>query len=263
MTIKILVADDSVTIHKIVRLAFSAEDVVVEAVSSGDAALDFMNTYKPDIVLADVNMPGCNGYEVCARIKEDAQFSHIPVILLVGTFEAFDEAEASRVRCDKHLTKPFDTEELIQTVYSLTEYPEMFQKIDIVGAPTVEDTSTNDAKVINHTPTAESSKHLSVRGDIDPHIWDSFVGSERVLDLFDAPSISKLRPAKTDVSKTLGGAKASLPKGGQISEDFLESVADRVVRRMSSDIIREVAWEVVPELSEDIIRRTIKEQNKS
>ena len=119
MTLKLLVADDSVTIQKIINLAFNAEDAVVESVSSGDAAMDAVRVFKPDVILADVFMPGCNGYEVCERIKRDPELQNIPVILLVGTFEPFDEPEASRVRCDAHLSKPFDTSELIETVRSL------------------------------------------------------------------------------------------------------------------------------------------------
>jgi CheY-like chemotaxis protein len=271
MTLKILVADDSVTIQKIVRLAFSAEDAVVEAVSSGDSALDAVKTFKPDIVLADVNMPGSNGYEVCARIREDTEFSHIPVILLVGTFEPFDEAEASRVGCNQHLTKPFDTEELIQTVFSLAEYPAMFQKNDISETETIRDTSVDDAKGMNQAVKEKSPMPANLRSNIDPRVWDSFVGSERVLDIFDAEILAEIdtqpasarRPAKLNFSNKLEGAKAPLPEGRLLSEDFLERVVDRVVRRMSPDVIREVAWEVVPELSEDIIRRSIKEQNKS
>lgn len=116
---KLLVADDSVTIQKVISLAFAGEDVVIESVANGDQAIHKAKEIKPDIVLADVFMPGRNGYEVCARIKEDPELSKIPVVLLVGTFEPFDETEASRAKCDAYLTKPFDTSELLQVVHSL------------------------------------------------------------------------------------------------------------------------------------------------
>jgi CheY-like chemotaxis protein len=58
----------------------------------------------PDIVLADIFMPGLNGYEVCEHIKRNERFRHIPVMLLVGSFEPFDEAEARRVGADDYLT---------------------------------------------------------------------------------------------------------------------------------------------------------------
>ncbi|MBN2339163.1 MAG: response regulator, partial [Acidobacteria bacterium] len=119
MTLRLLVADDSVTIQKMVRLAFGAEDAEVEAVSSGEAALEALRRFRPDIVLADALMPGIGGYELCERIREEPEFSRLPVILLSGTFEPFDPQEAERVGADGHLCKPFDTSELIDRVHSL------------------------------------------------------------------------------------------------------------------------------------------------
>ena len=65
--------------------------------------------FAPDVVLADVFMPQMNGYEVCEYIKQNEKLKHIPVMLLVGSFEPFDEAEARRVGADDTLTKPFQS----------------------------------------------------------------------------------------------------------------------------------------------------------
>jgi CheY-like chemotaxis protein len=64
-------------------------------------------------------MPGKNGYELCEAIKENSQFQHVPVVLLVGAFEPFDQAEANRVKADAHLTKPFESRTLVETVRRL------------------------------------------------------------------------------------------------------------------------------------------------
>jgi CheY-like chemotaxis protein len=64
---------------------------------------------KPDIILADVMMPGKNGYEVCEAIKQDAQLRSIPVLLLSGTFESFDEERAKRIGADGWISKPFES----------------------------------------------------------------------------------------------------------------------------------------------------------
>jgi CheY-like chemotaxis protein len=244
MTIKLLVADDSVTMQKVVRLAFGDEDVEIESVLSGDASMDSVHAFKPDIVLADVIMPGCSGYELCERIKDDPELSDTPVILLVGTFEPFDEAEASRVRCDGHLTKPFDTSELINKVLSL-------------------------AKGKESMPTVKTSVSLG-ETRIYSRVQKSFLGSERILDVFDpeifALAEASLRqgdPANEIISEVVSGIAATPALKDFPSEEFVNSVADKVVRQMSPDIIREVAWEVVPELSEILIRRVIEEQRKS
>src|SRR5437867_31272 len=88
---KLLVADDSVTIHKVVTLTFADEDVVIETATDGAKAIESAKRIKPDFVLADVFMPGRNGYEVCESLKSDPELAGVPVILMVGTFEAFDE----------------------------------------------------------------------------------------------------------------------------------------------------------------------------
>jgi CheY-like chemotaxis protein len=106
---KMLLADDSITIQKVVDLTFADEGMEVTTVSNGEQAIQKLEEIAPDIVLADVFMPGRNGYEVCEHIKRDERFRHIPVMLLVGSFEPFDEAEARRVGADDFLTKPFQS----------------------------------------------------------------------------------------------------------------------------------------------------------
>jgi CheY-like chemotaxis protein len=105
----LLLADDSITIQKVVELTFSDEGVSVVCVSNGREAIERLENLKPDVVLADVVMPEPNGYEICEYLKQNEKLKHIPVMLLVGSFEPFDEAEARRVGADDTLTKPFQS----------------------------------------------------------------------------------------------------------------------------------------------------------
>lgn len=114
---RILLADDSVTIQKVIELTFLDEDYEVKAVSNGDEAIAALPQVNPDFVIADVHMPGANGYEVCRRSKELRP--DIPVLLLVGTFEPFDEGQSRAVGADSFLKKPFDSQELLQRVEDL------------------------------------------------------------------------------------------------------------------------------------------------
>ena len=106
---KLLVADHSPTIQKVVELTFADEGVEVVSVSDGQEAIERIEQVGPDIILADVFMPRRSGYEVCEYIKQNEKLKHIPVMLLVGSFEPFDEAEARRVGADDILTKPFQS----------------------------------------------------------------------------------------------------------------------------------------------------------
>ena len=90
----LLVADDSLTIRKVIGMIFATEDFQVTAVDNGLDAITRVRELRPDVVLADVMMPGKNGYEVCEALKNDPATQGIPVLLLAGTFEAFDEARA-------------------------------------------------------------------------------------------------------------------------------------------------------------------------
>jgi CheY-like chemotaxis protein len=114
---RILLADDSVTIQKVIELTFMDEDYEVRAVSNGDEAVALLHEVNPDFVIADVHMPGANGYEVCRRAKQARP--DVPVLLLVGTFEPFDEGQARAAGADSFLKKPFDSQELLQRVQDL------------------------------------------------------------------------------------------------------------------------------------------------
>jgi CheY-like chemotaxis protein len=116
---KLLLADDSVTIQRVIELTFADEDVQVVAVGDGQQAIDRVRTEHPDIVLADVGMPELDGYEVSAFIKGDPAFAHIPVLLLTGAFEPIDEARARAVGCDGVLVKPFEPQMVISRVRDL------------------------------------------------------------------------------------------------------------------------------------------------
>ncbi len=106
---KLLLADDSVTIQKVVNLTFAEEGIEVITAGDGNTAMEKFVQSMPDLVMVDVNMPGFDGYKICEMIKQDEETKKIPVILLVGSFEPFDEAEARRVGADDYLTKPFQS----------------------------------------------------------------------------------------------------------------------------------------------------------
>ncbi len=117
---KLLLADDSMTIRKVVEFTFANESVDVSTVADAASAMLKFVEIQPDIVLVDVGLAGTNGYQICEMIKNDGATKHLPVLLLVGSFEPFDQDEAERVGADGFLTKPFhSTKDLIARVYDL------------------------------------------------------------------------------------------------------------------------------------------------
>src|ERR1700693_4971354 len=116
---KILLADDSLTIQKVVELTLLGTDYEFTCVSDGQQGMDALAASPPDLILADVVMPGKNGYEVCEGVKGNPATARIPVVLLSGTFEPFDRERADRIGCDLVVSKPFDAQQLLGRIETL------------------------------------------------------------------------------------------------------------------------------------------------
>jgi CheY-like chemotaxis protein len=115
----LLLADDSVTIQRVIELTFADEDIKVVAVNDGDEAIGRIEADPPDIVLVDIGMPGKTGYEVAHHIKQSPRLQHIPVLLLTGAFEPVDQAKATAAGCNGVLAKPFEPQLVITRVREL------------------------------------------------------------------------------------------------------------------------------------------------
>lgn len=147
---KLLLADDSAAIRKVIELTFSDEGMEVTAVADGRAALEKLEQIAPDVVLADVFMPEIGGYEVCRLIKQNQRFGQIPVMLLVSSFDPFDEAAARSAGADDIVAKPFQSiRQLVSRVSSLLQDSEAVKKqpsddYAIPGLPETESISSDE-----------------------------------------------------------------------------------------------------------------------
>ncbi|MEO2043083.1 MAG: response regulator, partial [Nitrospinaceae bacterium] len=121
MTSRLLVADDSITIQKIISMAFATEDVEVEGFVDGQEAFDRIVEFNPDIVLADVDMPGLDGFELSSKIKQSSETNSIKVLLLSSELEDFDEQRYQKCGADNHISKPFKSGDIVALVKSLLD----------------------------------------------------------------------------------------------------------------------------------------------
>jgi CheY-like chemotaxis protein len=119
MSARILVADDSVTIQKVVELTFSKEDFTLIQARSGEEALRKAKETRPDLILLDLVMPDKNGYDVCIALRADPMLRTVPIILLAGTFESFDQQRGTQAGANDFVTKPFESQVLIGKVKQL------------------------------------------------------------------------------------------------------------------------------------------------
>jgi len=119
MGARILVADDSVTIQKVVELTLSRENVELVQARSGDEAMRKAREVKPDLMLIDHFMPGHSGQELCGAVRQDPQLKDVPIILMAGVSGNVDEAEARQAGATDVVIKPFESQVLIGKVKQL------------------------------------------------------------------------------------------------------------------------------------------------
>ncbi len=275
MGYKILLADDSVTVQKIITLTFSDEGVDVLTVNNGDEAINRLQYMRPALVMADVSIPGRNGYEICEFIKSHPELQATPVILLVPAFEPFDEEKARSVGADHFLTKPFQSiRTLISTVKSLIEPGSKTVAASIKdqkdGQSFAESKPGNPldlAKIEADSSRIETSESYFTNSPIED--------SDHVLDLDDVLSDVWSPPAtRTMVTHTLetgrviastaekpetgGGSSLTLPQ--TVIDEIVDRVALQVTERLPEMLSRELARRIAPEVIEIIRQQQMAER---
>src|ERR1044072_7434493 len=108
MSLKVLLADDSAAIKKVVQLSLQDYGVELKAIGSGKDVLDVARQFQPDIAFVDVLLPHKTGYDVASEIKKDPALSKTPVVMLWSSFMAFDEGKFKGSGADEKLEKPFE-----------------------------------------------------------------------------------------------------------------------------------------------------------
>lgn len=174
MPYTLLLADDSVTIQRVIELTFADEDVQVVAVGDGEQAIAILNEHPPDIVLADIGMPKCDGYEVAQYIRTTPALAHIPIVLLTGAFEPADETRAATIGVDAVLAKPFEPQLVVTKVKELLARPRRVPSI--VELPV-------SAPPAVHAAMLESVESIDVVDPVEP--TDTADEGRPVDDYFD------------------------------------------------------------------------------
>ncbi len=179
---RLLLADDSITIQKVIGITFANEDYELDIVDNGDAALERARATQPDLILADVYMPGKNGYELCQAVKNDPNLRRIPVLLLAGTFEPFDEDKARQAGADAWIAKPFESQALIDKVEELLAQAAEAPEPEAVVAP-------EPVAAAEPEPAAEPVEDVVELGDDD--IWVDESDLELVEEDFDLGEVAE------------------------------------------------------------------------
>jgi len=254
MSKRLLLADDSVTIQKVIGITFANEDYQLDIVDNGDSAFEHAQAQLPDLVLADVYMPGKNGYELCAAIKQDPELASVPVMLLTGTFEPFDEDKARQAGADTWISKPFESQYLIDQVEELLAKVEAAVAAPASSEPAPLETATAEA------PAAGSWSEVALEDDdlleaaaeepqedvANDDIWGAVSLDEDDLLLED------------DLADSLADAESAPPEVAEVAEpvgedDAWGEVDDEIFDLEDGDIIDEADLLEEVEEAEEVV----------
>jgi len=275
---RILIADDSITIQKVVELTFSEFDDEVVSVGNGALASQALGQGPFDIALLDTVMPERTGYDLCAEIRKNDRLAWMPVVLLSGTFEPFDEARARQVGADGHIRKPFESRSLMAQVEDLvaakprpgappaTARPRPRPVAPAPPAPAPAAPAPPRAPA--PPPAAQGPRPAPAVSTVSPAAPPKPAPAAASIQTpprpaaapaaAPAPASPAPQPARPAPTPAADAGRRPQP-AVSIPPDVLERVVREAVAAMADKVVREVAWEVIPDLAEAIIRRRIRE----
>jgi CheY-like chemotaxis protein len=275
---KILLADDSVTIQKVVSITLAHEDFDLTIVDNGSKAVSKAKEIKPDVILLDVVMPDKDGYQVCQEIKGNADLKDIPIILLTGTFEPFDADRAAEVGADDFIKKPFESYTLINKVKEMAaklrvsrEKPVDISEVDIdfetpveaqYGEKPAEERDTGDAEEISaewedETPTEEQPAVQQEAEDI----WSVEEFEDIAGDKGEAVPVGADVGLSADIGSSLSEEKAPVREPALEEPAREEAVSDEFfVREGKPGDVEVEDFELGEEISEDELERFLEEE---
>ena len=143
---KILVADDSTTIQRVFEKSFPPSEFQLFFANNGREALEKARESRPDLIIADINMPEKGGVEVCQEVKRDPELRDIPVLLLVGVLDDFDEREVEKIGAVGHLIKPFESTTVLERVRQILSSPPTEEEEVIELKEVVEEAAPKEEK---------------------------------------------------------------------------------------------------------------------
>ncbi|MBI5042298.1 MAG: response regulator [Nitrospirae bacterium] len=197
---KLLLADSSITIQKVVELSLSDEGFQVTSARDGDAALKLAAEIKPDIVLADIFLPSIDGYDLCKRMKADPNLKDIPVILLVGKSEFFDMNKANLSGAADFINKPFESSELIEKVKSYAESNEAYEVVELTEEEGIDIKPVKKSPVSAAMPSMTEEDIMPIKEVAEPQIEK---GLSEEMELVSFENLDKARELEdTIIPKT-------------------------------------------------------------
>ncbi|HEX9780656.1 MAG TPA: response regulator [bacterium] len=120
---RILIVEDDEALARVVKMRLQSVGYEARAESLGKKALGYAAAFRPDLVILDINLPDCSGYQVARELRRIFHPWPVPVLMLTVKNQPADQLRGFAFGADAYLTKPFDSSELFETVALLTQEP--------------------------------------------------------------------------------------------------------------------------------------------
>lgn len=251
LSMRILVAEDSATMRKVLQMTFAGEDAEILAVASGELAVERIREFRPDVVFADASMAGFDGYEVARAIKSDPDIAQTPVIVMASQHHPFDTQRGSEAGVDDHIVKPFDSQVVIDKANALTQPGASLRPASIPAPPSASPEQAIPIEIESIRPA------------------ESVPPSLKPAPPLSAPAMAQSAPPRPSVpaATPIHAASRSWQAGPAPSNgsDVIERLVgmgltpDQIdgVLKLSAEVVERVVWEVVPDLAETLIREEL------
>lgn len=272
MNQKILVADDSIASQRLFEMVLTREGYEVITIGSGAQVLDAVRDKRPDIALIDAIMPEVDGYQICKMLKENAEFRHLPVIMLAGRYEDFDREKGMNVvGTEAILNKPSKSEDIVAKVKEFLTEPS--EEIEEVAAPIAEvieepsfvqeeyefDEDSEEADLVVENELLEEEAEVVDMGEIEEEEsqedeegfaideteelveerW-TVTEEERLVEKPVAPAVeSPVLTEKPVVQEapSLSPEISPTVEIGQISDEKLDLIAEDIAQRLAQKLV--------------------------
>ncbi len=225
----ILIVDDEAPVRETVRAYLENDGYTVYTSADGNAALQSIRAFKPDVVVLDIMLPGMDGLEVLRRLRQE---SNAWVIMLTARTEEMDKILGLKMGADDYLTKPFSPRELVARIEAMLR--RSGQMSDMADAPLIFGNLRIDAgarqvswagQTVELTPIefdlllalARHHGRVLSRDQLIEQVWGyDYYGDDRVVDVH----IGRLR-RKLDQAGNAGKLVATVRGAGYRFEDAL------------------------------------------
>lgn len=276
MSHTLLLADDSVTVQRVIELTFADEGFKVVSFGDGDEVVGYLEAgNRPDVILADTTMPARDGYDVAAWVKGRDALGAVPVVLMTGAFEPIDDKRAEACQADAILVKPFEPQQVVSLVKRMLA-GERGAMLGEFAPPQAASVSTPQSEpVVTLAPGLDTyaerlDQHLAARqrrpalsdGDA-PGVPVPAEGSEPAATGAAPAATGTLdqaapRPSLADTFAAIlaaerGEAPAPSLASSDVNDALIDAVAERVARRLTDAVLREVVSKHVLDVAERLV----------